>query len=301
MDNNFHGVYAALLTPFDEKEKVSERRLRGLVRFLISKGLHGLYICGSTGEGINMNVDERKLVAEIVKDEARDKIKIICHIGGSNNTKNAVELAKHAKKLKLDGLSSVPPFYYGYSFNDIFKYYNDVASCTDLPFIIYYIPGTTGVTISNDKMMELAKIKNIIGLKFTGYDFYSMQELLMMTKGRWIAFSGPDEMSLPALTMGVVGSIGSTQNNLPEIFLGIYNSFKSGNIQKAMQLQRRITPAITFTRRFGSLVSRKVCLKFRGVDAGFCKRPLLQKMTKENERKLKEIWKRHFPEYCEGI
>jgi len=299
MKEKISGVFAALLTPFNEKGNVDEGRLKKLVKFLISKGVDGLYICGGTGEGLLMSVEERKFVAEVVKETAEDKVKIISHIG-CLNTKDAVELAKHAEKIKLDGISSIPPIYFRYSFEEIYNYYKNIAEAASLPFLIYYIPSTTGVTLSNDKIAELSKIKNIIGLKYTNYDFYTLQDLLLKVK-RWIAFSGPDEMFLPALTMGVSGCIGSTQNVLPEIFVDIYRNFKDGSIKKAMELQRRITIAVSLLKKYGGMTAWKTALKFRGVDAGFCRNPIKEKLDEKEEKMLKREWKKIFPEFSEGM
>lgn len=300
MEKKFSGVFAALLTPFNEKGDVCEKRLRGLVRFLISKGINGLYICGGTGEGPSMDVEERKQVAEIVKEEAGDKVCLIAHIGGALNTKNAIGLAKHSEKIKLDGVSSIPPIYYRFSFKEVYDYYRKVSGSTSLPFFIYYIPATTGITLSNDEILKFLEIKNIKGLKYTHPDMYLLQDLLIKAEGRWIAFSGPDEMFLPALTMGVVGCIGSTQNVLPEIFIDIYKSFKEGNIKRAMELQRRITVAVSLLKKYGG-VAWKTAMKFRGVDAGYGRSPLRDKLTEEEENKLKIEWKENFPEFSENI
>jgi len=299
MKEKISGVFPALLTPFNEKGNVDKKRLKKLVKFLISKRIDGLYICGGTGEGLLMSVDERKFVAEAVKETAENKVKIISHIG-CLNTKDAVELAKHAEKIKLDGISSIPPIYFRYRFEEIYNYYKNIAEATSLPFLIYYIPSTTGVVLSNDKIAELSKIKNIIGLKYTSYDFYTLQDLLLKVK-KWIAFSGPDEMFLPALTMGVSGCIGSTQNVLPEIFVEIYKNFKEGNIKKAMELQKRITIAVSLLKKYGGIYAWKTALKFRGVDAGFCRNPIKEKLSNEEEKRLKKEWKDKFPEFSEGV
>lgn len=297
MKNKFWGIYAAILTPFDEKGEVDEEKLRGLVDFLVSKGINGVYVCGGTGEGFLMDVEERKAVAEIVKDEAKDKVNIIAHVGGSLNTKNALELARHAEAIKLDGVSSVPPIYYKYSFAEIFNYYQEVAQSTSLPFFIYHTPLTTGVSLSNVEIAEFSKIKNIVGLKYTHPDFYILQDLLLKMKKRWIAFSGPDELFLPALTMGVTGSIGSTQNVLPEIFVEIYKSFKEGDLKKAIGLQERITVAVSLLLKYGGITSWKTALKFRGIDAGYCRPPFKKKLSLEEEKSFLEEWKNHFPEF----
>lgn len=297
MGEKFHGVYAALLTPFDREGAVCKTRLKKLVRFLVSKEIDGLYICGGTGEGPSMDVDERKQVVETVREEAGNKVRLIAHVGGSLNTRNAVELAKHAEKMKLDAVSSVPPIYYKVGFNEIFNYYKTVANSTSLPFLIYYIPGTTGVSLSNDEIMTFLKVKNIIGLKYTHPDMYVLQDLLIKAKGKWLAFSGPDEMALPALTMGVVGSIGSTQNVLPEIFTGIYGNFIAGDIKKAAELQKRVTIAVSLLKKYGGITAWKTALKFRGIDAGYAREPLKKQLSESEEKALYREWKQHFPEF----
>ena len=297
MNNKFCGVYVALLTPFDEKNNIDEKKMRNHIDFLISKGINGLYICGSTGEGLLMDVNERKMVAEIVKDQAKEKVKIIIHIGGSTNTKNAIELARHAEKIILDGLSSIPPFYYYYTFEEIYNYYKELSKSTTLPFFVYYIPATTGVSLPNEQMAKLSTIQNIVGLKYTASDLYFLQDLLRKVSSKWIAFSGYDEMFLPALTMGVVGCIGSTQNVLPEIFVQIYNNFTQGSIKKAMELQKRLTIAVNILHKYGDLVSRKTALRFRGLDVGYCRPPLKKELFPEEKIKLLDEWKKYFPDY----
>jgi N-acetylneuraminate lyase len=300
-ENKFFGVYAALITPFDEKGGVDEKRLKNLVKFLISKGIDGLYVCGGTGEGLLMDIDERKKVAEIVKDEAQNKIKLIVHVGGALNTKNSIELAKHSEKIKVDAISSIPPIYYKFSFNEIFNYYYQLANSTNLPFFIYYIPATTGIFLTNKEILKFGEIKNIVGLKYTYTDFYLLQDLLLKMKGKWIAFSGPDELFLPALNMGVVGCIGSTQNVLPEIFVEIYKNFKEGNIKKAIELQKRITIAVSLLKKYGGITSWKIALKFRGIDAGYVREPFLKDLDKDRKERFKKDWKKNFPEFSEGI
>ena len=300
-ENKFFGVYAALITPFDEKGGVDEKRLKNLVKFLISKGIDGLYVCGGTGEGLLMDIDERKKVAEIVKDEAQNKIKLIVHVGGALNTKNSIELAKHSEKIKVDAISSIPPIYYKFSFNEIFNYYYQLANLTNLPFFIYYIPATTGIFLTNEEILKFGEIKNIVGLKYTYTDFYLLQDLLLKMKGKWIAFSGPDELFLPALNMGVVGCIGSTQNILPEIFVGIYKNFREGNIEKAIELQKRITIAVSLLKKYGGITSWKIALKFRGIDVGYAREPFLKDLNKDIKERFKKEWKENFPEFSEGI
>ena len=300
MERTFCGVYAALLTPFDENNKVDEGRLRRLVDFIVSKGVDGLYVCGGTGEGLLMNVAERKFVAETVKDQVKDKVTIIAHVGGSGSTENAVELAKHAETIELNGVSSIPPPYYGYRFEEIFEYYRKLGESTNLPFLIYYIPASSGISISNEQMKALGKIRNVIGLKYASLDLYTLQDLLLKMEGKWAAFSGADELCLPALTVGVVGCIGSTQNVLPELFVELYRNFEGGKIKEAMKLQERISTAVSLLLKYGRLASWKTAARFRGVDAGHCRPPFKKRLSAEEENAFLKEWKSQFPEFCEG-
>ncbi len=299
MKDKFYGVYAALLTPFDEIGEVEEKKLRGLVNFLISKGINGLYVCGGTGEGLSMDVEERKKVAEIAKDEIKGRVNLIVHVG-SYSTKNSIELARHAEKIGADGFSSLSPLYYQYSEEEIFNYYREIVESTDLPFFIYYIPATTGSFLTSEKLIQLSKIKNIVGLKYTHLNLYLLQDLLLKMEGKWLAFSGADELFLPALTMGVVGCIGSTQNVLPEIFVEIYRNFKEGNLKQAMKLQEKITIAVSLFKKYKGLASWKMGLKFRGIDVGYSRAPFKKKLSPEEEKEFLKEWKHYFPEFTEG-
>lgn len=296
----FCGVFAALLTPFNAKGDICETRLKQLVNFLLSKGINGFYVCGGTGEGPLMDVDERKRVVEIVKRTAGNKVAIIAHVGGTNNTRNAAALARHAERIGCDGVSSVFPGYYAYSFDEHFQYYKSLAECTKLPFFIYYNPYVGGGS-SAGKMAQFAKIRNIVGIKYTDYDLFSLQRLLQQTNGKWIAFSGSDESFLPALTMGVTGSIGGTQNILPEVYVRIYKHFQTGNIPEAMRLQKKITSVVDLLLANGFIRSCKTALRFRGLDGGCCRPPYLEKVSPAQERNMRKLWKELMPEYAENL
>jgi dihydrodipicolinate synthase/N-acetylneuraminate lyase len=222
-------------------------------------------------------------------------------VGGALNTRNSVHLARHAEKLAADGVSSIPPTYYLYKFSEIFDYYRMIAESTGLPFFIYYIPGTTGVVLVNEQIAKLQIVKNIRGLKYTHPDLHGLQDLLLRTEGKWIAFSGPDELFLPALTMGVAGSIGSTQNVLPEIFVGIYRNFQAGNLTEAMRLQRRITAAVTLMKKYGGVAAWKTALRFRGIDAGLGRRPLQPEFPAAERKGFAREWKNAFPDFSEDL
>lgn len=281
---NMKGVFAALFTPFDERDEVSEERLRTHVEFLIEKGLHGLYVCGNSGQGLYMSVAERQRVLEIVKDQVKGRVTIIAHIAAMA-TRDARALVTHANELGVDAIASLPPVYWNHTPDEIVQYYRDINADNKLPCFIYHIPELSG-QISRETMLKLGEIEQICGLKYTDTNFFILQDLLQQMKGKWIAFSGPDQLFLPALTMGVVGSIGSNQNVYPELFVSIYNDFMAGNIDRARKTQALVTRLLVACNAYGSITATKAMLKLRGHDPGFARRPLQPSLPADTEQAL---------------
>ncbi|MBL8596837.1 MAG: dihydrodipicolinate synthase family protein, partial [Devosia sp.] len=160
---SFSGVYPAMVTPFDENEELDEKRLRALINFLIERKLEGLYITGSTGESFLMSPDERKRVVEITVDEVKGRIPIIAHIGAIG-TRVSIDLARHAEKAGVDAISSVPPFYWGFSGDQIHGYYADITASTSLPMLAYNVPMAA---LGFDIIKRIAGIDGMVGVKYT--------------------------------------------------------------------------------------------------------------------------------------
>ena len=135
----FKGVIPAVLTVFEQDENIDEIGMRQLISHLIHKGVYGLYLTGSTGEGFTMSVEERMRVVEIVMDEVAGRVPVVVHVGAIG-TKLSIELAKHAERVGADGISSVPPFYWRFNEDQIVNYYEDIATATSLPMIVYNVP-----------------------------------------------------------------------------------------------------------------------------------------------------------------
>ena len=131
---NMKGVIPAMITAFDKNEEINELGMRNCIQHLNKKNVNGLYITGSTGESFLMTTDERKRIVEIVVDEVNGKIPVIAHIG-SIGTKTSIKLAEHAQRIGVDGLSSLPPFYYNFSQEQIINYYKDITKSSTLPMI----------------------------------------------------------------------------------------------------------------------------------------------------------------------
>lgn len=264
------GVIPAMITLFDEHEEVDVKRTEALVEFLIGRGVHGLYLTGSTGEGFLMTGEERKLVVETVVRKVAGRIPVIVHVGDIG-TKKSIDLAKHAHEAGADAISSVPPFYWKFSEQDIYNFYKDIAEATPLPMIVYNVP-LAGL-MGTDLLVRLSKIENVKGLKFTGKDHDQMSHLKDILGEDFIIYSGCDEMAFSGLSVGTDGIIGSFYNVMPELFHMIYDCAKSGDMAKGTRLQKIGTEIILAAVKFDYLALMRNMLGWQGIDAGYSRRP----------------------------
>ncbi len=277
----FKGVIPAVLSVFDEKEDLDEQGTRELVRFLMSFDIGGLYITGSTGEAFLMDSDERKRQVEIVLDEVAGRLPVIVHVGAIS-TRASLDLARHARRAGADGISSVPPFYFKFTEDQIFSYYRDIAEETDLPMVVYNIPLAGMMT---EKMIErLASIPRVRGLKYTGTAIYEIMQIRDSCGEAFRIYGGCDEMGSSNMGLGVDGVIGSFYNCIPDLYIRIWNAVKASDIALAAELQRKALRVVTAGVSSGSMMAcLKLWLRAAGVRAGWARRPFLNFTEEERE------------------
>ncbi|MDU1229179.1 MULTISPECIES: dihydrodipicolinate synthase family protein [Clostridium] len=285
----FKGVIPAVLTVFDKEENIDEVGMRQLVSFLIDKGVNGLYLTGSTGEGFTMTSEERKKVVEIVIDETAGRVPVVVHVG-TIGTKISIDLAKHAESVGADGISSVPPFYWKFNENQIIKYYEDIANSCSIPMIVYNVPlvGLLGM----NAIKRLAKIENVKGIKYTALSQYEITQIKDEVGEEFLVYSGADEMAMSGLIAGADGIVGSFYNIMPELFINIYDAVKNKDLDEAQRLQKQAVEVIMYALQLPSFYAgMKVILKWMGINAGYCRRPF-ENLTEEDEVKFKEGFKK---------
>jgi len=264
------GVIPALVTCFDETGAFDEKRQRAVVRYLLGKGVHGLYLTGSTGEGFLMTPDERKRVVEVVVDEVKGKIPLIVHIGAIG-TRVSIDLAKHAEKAGADAVSSVPPFYWKFSEDQMFNYYRDITEAVKIPMIVYNIALAGAVGFNFIK--RLASIPGVGGVKYTLTSKFEIMRIKEEIGKDFVVYSGCDEMAVAGLSFGADGLIGSFYNMIPEPFLAIYDAVCEKDLGRAQEQQRIANEIILFTLDRGFLPGIKAGMKWMGIDAGYCREP----------------------------
>ena len=286
MNNKFKGIFTALLTPFDNNDKINEKALEKIVKSNIEKGVSGFYVCGSTGEPFLMTADERKYVMDIVKSCAGNKT-LIAHIG-SLNEKEAYELGKHANKLSYDMVSSVTPYYYKFSFSEIKNYYLRVADESGLPMLAYHIPALSGVSLGVNDLADFLGDSRFGGIKYTSNDYFTLEQIKTKFPDK-IVYNGYDETYLSGLSMGADGAIGTTYNFMGDKFVKITKLFAEGNMDAAREVQRQANKIIAVLCKIGVIPATKEVLNQLGFDIGICRKPFGVLSNEDKELIAKEI------------
>jgi N-acetylneuraminate lyase len=267
------GAIPALITPYTPAGEVSEDMLRQLVEAFIRARANGLYVCGSSGEGVLLKASERKKVVEVVLAQTRGRIPVIVHVGAVS-TDEAVELAGHAGKAGADGVASVPPFFYPVSPDGIYVHYLRIAKSSPLPLMVYNIPALTGVTVTTGMFSRLMGIPGVTGIKFSSYNLFELRQIASLGEGRLNVLSGNDEVFLAALAMGAHGSIGLTHNFMPKLYLDIFEKFKSGHWDEARELQNYAVQVVAVLVKYPAIPAAKEIMRLKGYDCGQCRGPL---------------------------
>lgn len=236
----FKGSFPALITPFKNGE-VDEDNFRAFVEWQIEEGSDGLVPCGTTGESPTLSHDEHMRVTEICIDQAKGRVPVIAG-AGSNSTKEAVDLARHAKDAGADAALVVTPYYNKPTQKGLYEHFAAVAA-VGVPIMIYNIPGRSIVDMSVATMTELAKLPNIVGVKDATADLDRPQLTRAAMNGTpFCHMSGEDGTAVPFLAAGGHGCISVTANIAPRQCADMQRAWREGNLELCMELQDRLTP-----------------------------------------------------------
>ena len=242
--NKYKGVIPAFYACYDDNGEISPERVRELTEFHIKKGVKGIYVNGSSGECIYLSVEERKLVLENVMAVGKGKLTVIAHVA-CNNTKDSVELAKHAESLGVDAIAAIPPIYFRlpeYAIADYWNAMSNAAPNTD--FIIYNIPQLAGVALTQGLYAEMRKNPRVIGVKNSSMPVQDIQMFCAAGGENYIVFNGPDEQFISGRAIGAEGGIGGTYGAMPELFLKLNDFVIENRMEEAKKLQYDINEII---------------------------------------------------------
>jgi 4-hydroxy-tetrahydrodipicolinate synthase len=288
----FTGSCVALVTPFKNNE-VDKEKLRELVEFHLSNGTDAILPCGTTGESATLSYEEHIEVIRIVVETVKKRIPVIAGTG-SNSTRETYELTKHAKEIGADAVLLVAPYYNKPTQKGLYEHYSFIAKNVDIPIIIYNIPGRTGVNISPETIISLAKAhKNIIGVKEASGSIDQVSEIVRNTAElNFSVFSGDDSLTLPILAVGGKGVISVIANILPRDTHNLCEYWFRGDVKKAQELHLKMFPLVKALFIETNPIPIKAAMGMLGLCSDELRLPLVP-MEEKNREKLYQALKNY--------
>jgi N-acetylneuraminate lyase len=277
MQTRLRGLVAATYTPFRPDRSLDLAAVPPLVERILAEGVEGLYVCGSTGEGVSLSTAERKLVTEAFVAAANGRVPVVVQVG-HNSLVEACDLAAHAQAAGADATSALPPSYFKpASVAMLVDCCAEIASAApDLPFYYYHIPLFTGVALSMPEFLLQAdrRIPNLAGLKYTATTLHEYQECVALGGGQFDVLYGFDELLLPALAVGATGAVGSTFNIAAPLYRRVIDAFGRRDIEASRAEQLKAVRMIGAIAKHPFHPAMKLILGWLGTPCGGCRQPL---------------------------
>lgn len=271
-----NGLIAATYTPLDAQGGLNLDAVPPLVEHVLASGVSGLYVCGSTGEGMSLSSDERKAVAQAYVKAAGGRVPVIIQVG-HNSLAEARQLAEHASVIGADMISATCPSYFKVAdVETLLDCMAELASgAPSLPFYYYHIPALTGSTLNVLEFLKRGaeRIPNLAGLKYTDTKLHEFQQCLEFDNARFDVVWGCDEMLLGALATGSRAAIGSTYNIAAGLYGRILSAFAKGDFKEARRLQSLSVNMICVINQFPFHAAMKAVLGMQGIPIGGCRLP----------------------------
>ncbi len=281
MKTNLSGILPALVTPFNTDLTLNVKALEQLLERVYSAGVDGVYVCGSTGEGLVLPADLRRQIVDIVVRNSPRGKQVIVHVGAWSFAE-AQALARHAGQAGAAAISSLPPA--GASFPELLEHYRALAASTGLPLLAYYFPAAGGGPLTHHQLCEICALPGVVGLKYTDYDLFVLS---LLARDGNVLFNGRDEVLSAGLLMGAHGGIGSIYNLVPDWFVALYRHARAGRWADARAIQDRINDLLVVLLRFPFLPALKRAISWEGIACGPALRPRIG-LTASQESQLRE-------------
>lgn len=280
----FTGCGTAIATPFS-KDGIDFDEFKKLIEFQISNGVDALIVCGTTGEASTMTMQEKIATIRCAVECSNGRVPVIAGTG-SNNTIQAIGMSKKAEELGVDGLLIVTPYYNKTTQEGLIAHYSAIAKEVNLPIILYNVPSRTGLNILPQTCLELSKIDNIIAIKEASGNLSQVAEIAHLCGDNLPIYSGNDDQILPVLSLGGKGVISVLSNVKPKLVCDMVDSFFSGEINKAIDLQLASIPLTKALFCEVNPIPVKAALSMIGFNFGAPRLPLVE-MSENNKKHLK--------------
>lgn len=283
------GSLVALITPMNADGSVNFEQLKSLIEWHIQEGTDGIVAVGTTGESATLSVEEHMAVVEATVQNVAGRVPVIAGTG-ANNTQEAIELSQAAKKVGADYTLSVVPYYNKPSQEGIYQHFKAIAQAADIPMIIYNVPGRTVVNMSNETILRLAQIPNIVGVKEASGDVARALSLFKDMPEDFAIYSGDDPTGLPFILCGGHGVISVAANVAPRAFAKMCAHALHGEIGQARRYNEQLMPIYDVMFCEPSPAAAKFAAEKLGVCAHYVRLPILP-LTEEGQNKVQAALK----------
>lgn len=293
---NLDGTHVAMITPFDDNKNIDEEKYRNFIDYLIEGGVDGIVAAGTTGESATMTHPEHQKVIDIMVDQADERVTTIAG-AGSNATSEALELVKYAEDAGTDAALVITPYYNKPQQSGLYNHYKLLNDSNNIPIIAYNVPSRTGVDLSADTIIDIAKLDNIVAIKEANPDLNKLAHVFSLLNknnlmDNFTVISGNDSLTLPMLSQGARGVISVVANVLPKEMSTMVNSALSGDYDKARELSNDLFNLMDVLFIEASPAPTKRALNLMGRNVGGLRMPI-NEMSDENEAILKDVLKDH--------
>ena len=303
--NKLQGMIAAPFTPMHKDGSINPDPIKEYADFLKTNNISGAFVNGTTGEGISMTINERKILAEEWLKTATSDFRIIVHVGGPS-IEACKSLAKHAKENGAFAIALMGPNFFKPATVDILiEFISEVAKLVpDLPVYYYNMPSISGVYLSMPELLSKvsAKIPNFAGIKFSHHDLMEFNQCLLIENGKFNMLYGYDETLLCGLVLGAEAAVGSTYNYFSPVYHKLWEAFNNGDLEKARKMQQLSVKLVVILDKYGGgVVCGKAIMNLLGVNCGPCRLPLGNLSSSEIDQLRKDLEQINFFEISEYL
>lgn len=279
----FSGVCPALVTPFDQGGAIDYDTFASLIETQITAGVDAVCVCGTTGESATLSTQEHNALVEFCVKQVNGRVKVIAG-SGSNNTSAALYLTQHAQDAGADAALLVTPYYNKTTQAGLIKHYEYIADRTDIPLMLYNVPGRTGVSFTAETYRTLSEHPNITGVKEASGDLALVSRIRHLCGEDFYIWSGNDDQVVPMMALGAKGVISVAANLIPEIMGTISHLCLSGDFQSASELQIKYAELIDALFFEVNPIPVKAALGLRGMKSTSLRLPLCDISARNLER-----------------
>jgi 4-hydroxy-tetrahydrodipicolinate synthase len=284
---DFGRLITAMVTPFDQENKLDLKKVEFLVEHLISEQqTDSIVVVGTTGESPTLSENEKIALIEKVVEIANGRCKVIAGTG-DNETAYSVAMTKRVEDVGIDGVLLVGPYYNRPSQEGLYRHFRTVAENTHLPIMLYNVPSRTGSNISAETTIRLSEVENIVAMKEASGDLSQIAKIIAGTDEDFFTYTGNDNDLLPSLSIGANGVVSVASHVIGKELKQLMDAFMSGNYKEATQLHLRWLSLMEGLFIAPNPVPLKALLEMKGLDMGGVRLPLVE-VTEEQREFLKQ-------------